>query len=734
MSDIEMFNDSTNISQIKTYFTTNKKNKKTTRFSFPDSNDKTITMFNNMDMSILNDENPTEITNKIICEKCYNIPQIIFDEEGSTILIICNICNINKYFSKVEFLDLYENNKICKNIICSICSKKIFNNNELKGKFCKECKKVVCFDCENNIFSVCKIQKHTLFPLSTISSICQKHNKKYTHYDIESKMNLCGECLSETKYLLQKENIKTINNNYNNDLFNIDSNMYTNFEIQKNKLDSLYNKFNDLIDKFKILINEFYEKEKQNILIQYHLFEESLCNGNACYNSINNRPNVGKNNIKYDIFPSDCTSFKEKFNIMVNYIFLRKIKSEVNILSKKSVSKYQDFQNIQSMLVPSIDQENKDKIYISDLNTIKIYNNTIFKELNLGISKYTSYKTNQIVKFKKIYHISEFNLKLYNSSFYKNTNSCLLLCEENGVMICVLNAQLSKIDFYLFLNYDKCIKSEQLSNGNILCLNVDGKLLIYEKNIIDEYLNDLFKNYYDYMDPINISSQKNSKDNNIRNYLNDIDDICDEDDFNDIYPYPPNCIDISNKIFHLNFLECNIDNNNKNILLTYGKRIFLRGGYSEESIFYTDITNINNINEYKSLITTESIKKYLLVHLEDNIVGFNFKKQGENYIRIINAQTMETLRNCRIYGEILDFNLNNNNNIIICYYFQKFSRENSLKSKEYYFIEEYDAINCKTICQRNLFESDEVKKYNIILLIKDDITYVWESKNLLIFK
>ena len=132
MSDIEMFNDSTNISQIKTYFTTNKKNKKTTRFSFPDSNDKTITMFNNMDMSILNDENPTEITNKIICEKCYNIPQIIFDEEGSNILIICNICNINKYFSKVEFLDLYENNKICKNIICSICSKKIFNNNELK--------------------------------------------------------------------------------------------------------------------------------------------------------------------------------------------------------------------------------------------------------------------------------------------------------------------------------------------------------------------------------------------------------------------------------------------------------------------------------------------------------------------------------------------------------------------------------------------------------------------------
>ena len=69
MSGIEMLNDSTNISQIKTYFTTNKKNKKTTRFSFPDSNDKTITMFNNMDMSILNDENPTEITNKIIYYK-----------------------------------------------------------------------------------------------------------------------------------------------------------------------------------------------------------------------------------------------------------------------------------------------------------------------------------------------------------------------------------------------------------------------------------------------------------------------------------------------------------------------------------------------------------------------------------------------------------------------------------------------------------------------------------------
>ena len=135
MSDIDMdSNDSEYSSKKNTSFTTNKKTKSfNPSYNLNQIINKTVTKFNNIDMSIIEEDTST-IINKIICPKCFRCPEILVDEYESIVILICDKCKINKTFKNDEFIKIYENNLICKKIICSNCNNNVYYNDKLLAK------------------------------------------------------------------------------------------------------------------------------------------------------------------------------------------------------------------------------------------------------------------------------------------------------------------------------------------------------------------------------------------------------------------------------------------------------------------------------------------------------------------------------------------------------------------------------------------------------------------------
>jgi len=133
------------------------------------------------------------------CKKCYNLPQLILNEE--------NKINIKYQCNHVEDKDILnpENIKNYKSKCCEcdndIC---IFYKNYL----CSNCKCLLCSKCLQNHFNKCL----TLFfiPSSDIGFICTDHNKKYEYFCTMCNINLCQKCKVEhehyTKYSLKPLN------------------------------------------------------------------------------------------------------------------------------------------------------------------------------------------------------------------------------------------------------------------------------------------------------------------------------------------------------------------------------------------------------------------------------------------------------------------------------------------------------------------------------------------------
>ena len=706
-NDLSDYN-SINTSEKKTAFTTNKKNHAfNSLLNLEENDNRTVSIFNNNinDDIVMKEESEQEIKkmNKIFCPKCFCHPEIILDENESAIMINCNNCQITKVYTNTEFKNIYDNDINLKNILCSFCGNNIYSKEYISGNICGKCKKVICNNCQNNIFITCKAKKHQLYSLSEISSFCQKHNMEYIYYDKCSKENLCQLCLAENNEFLLKENIEKI---YNKDKFmELYSSACTYIKIQNEKLDTLYKTFLELIEKFKNILNQFYEQEKLNLLIKNYIIEESKNIDNICYNIIHNMENILTNQTKYDLFEdNNKLDFKKKFLIMIEYIFSGKIKNGDDNLSNKYLTTFSDI---------------------------------IFHEMNSGISEYKNNKTNKMVKFKKIDYISEFDLKKYNSTCFKNVNSCLLLSEENGVIICVLNPKLTKIENSLLLNNDNCIKSIQLSNGDILCLNKDNKLFIYKQVNINEFLTDLFKTYAEIIDPINITISKRKKNHRLTLYNNSnsyFPDIFNVDEFEN----NPNCVNIFSNIITFNFIEKIVDNNFI-ALLIYGKSIFSRGGYSNQSfIFYSNIANINyNNNKTEKIASSEDLEIYIFADFSNNNVGYNYMEKGQVFIGIINVINKEKILCINIEGNILDFGLNFNNNLIVCFRNFEQSIKYGLMEVFKYYIEEIDIKNNNCISLRNTFVSKTIKNNVILSINKENNTIFYvcpENSTLFLFK
>ena len=133
------------------------------------------------------------------CKKCYNLPQLILNEENKiTIKYQCNHVE-DKDILNPENIKNYKSKCCeCDNDIC------IFYKNYL----CSNCKYLLCSKCLQNHFNKCL----TLFfiPSSDIGFICTDHNKKYEYFCTICNMNLCQKCKVEhehyTKYSLKPLN------------------------------------------------------------------------------------------------------------------------------------------------------------------------------------------------------------------------------------------------------------------------------------------------------------------------------------------------------------------------------------------------------------------------------------------------------------------------------------------------------------------------------------------------
>lgn len=315
---------------------------------------------------------------------------------------------------------------------------------------------------------------------------------------------------------------------------------------------------------------------------------------------------------------------------------------------------------------------------------------------------------------------------MYNSTKYKDEKQCFLLCEQGGVMICVLNESLNKIDYYLYLNEYDCIKSTQLNNGDILCLTNEYQLLIYKQNILEKFLKDLFKTFDDYMNQIYLSTNKYKPHFN-DNYNNE--DIIYIDDSNnnsnsEINEFP-NYDKIFGNITIFNFIE-KINNKGEIILILYGNNKEKFSGYKNKYyLYYSNITNNSNAEE---IIYYEKSKNYLLIHYNNVEIGYNYIKKGKNGIGIFNIINKQIIICCEIDDNILDFKWNSNNHLILCFN----QNEKTLDDhKIRYFIQEIDMQKKTIIGCRNLFNSEEAFYNNIILLIdeeNDNIFYVFPDK------
>jgi hypothetical protein len=187
------------------------------------------------------------------------------------------------------------------------------------------------------------------------------------------------------------------------------------------------------------------------------------------------------------------------------------------------------------------------------------------------------------------------------------------------------------------------IKSVQLSNGDILCLTEENKLIYYEKQIIENFLSKLFMNYYEYSEPIN---QK-------ENESLDIVDITD-------YKYPDGKYIFSNYEID-NFIE---KVTNDIYIIIYGKK----NSYDNISdIFYTDINSIkNNSKSMMDFCSSENLDIYLLVDYNINSIAFNFIKNGSHGIGVINLITKGLNVLCYREECIFNFSFDINNNLFIC--------------------------------------------------------------------
>ena len=248
------------------------------------------------------EENKSKI---ITCEKCFNIPKIIFITR-SKVQIQCPKCQFSKtediqYFDKFFSSNLHNLEELPK---CSYNK-----NHESKAlKYCFKCTKYLCEKCLENHNISFQNKFHILLDQKLENQYyCNKEgHSEYIHdrYCTKCQSYLCPHCQCEHN----KEDIYYFDENNNKNKINeIIETINAIKEIIKNEEEKLNKVLEELNNKINILKNMFAEYQKRNLNL-ISIYELLIDN----YKQINSMRNYNINNniiINADFDLSNSDSF-----------------------------------------------------------------------------------------------------------------------------------------------------------------------------------------------------------------------------------------------------------------------------------------------------------------------------------------------------------------------------------------------------------------------------------------
>ena len=334
----------------------------------------------------------------------------------------------NIYFKTFERFYLKEAN-IDK---CKICNSFLENNVKYE---CKICQEQFCSSC----FILHPHFKENINNILILTTKCKIHNSIYMHFCLYCKKYLCNYCVKEFNHV-HKHHVKK-------KLYDLMPSK-NNLERFKNRL----KKYDDLIKNIETWFNELNQKIirlKRNIIDEKELFQKLIFNFNQSfinYSYFSNFIYLNKytndfNNIYLDNFMK-CSSFKEKGNILFEYLNLKDIQ----------------LQNISEMKVYT-------NIYLKQLNFLNIDNITTitdnyffknsFDDKEIVVLKYNE-KENTLNELEETKDI--FIYKIYNITVFDNLNKTFSIyaCLSGNKKIIIFNFDLNSEN--LIKSNDKIIK------------------------------------------------------------------------------------------------------------------------------------------------------------------------------------------------------------------------------------------------------------------------------------
>ena len=354
------------------------------------------------------------------CPECSEILKFIINLDNFTVSVFCKN-NHNKYNIDYEAFKLnYIRNSQHYNLYCYQCNNLITNI----SKICKKCNKLLCYKCINEHT---KIIGHNLnIDFIQQYKLCQIHEKKYSFYCEDCKINICEECKSSSH-----------DNHYIKSFIDLIK-IIENHELNKKEIKSFIQKLNHILLSLQIYKNEKY-------------------NG---YQKLENFFNFIKDIYDKLIFYFNDNYF-DYFNYE-NYNYLLNLTKDEIILD---ISKYKDY------ILHNGDNE-KDKNNIKKIKHKNKNKKEIYKIKNFKALKYLKDNLFYIYDYDNLIKIYEF--KNFSFSF----NSILLSCNLNAYNI--KNIIPGKFSDIILINFD--------SKKNIKILEYDilNKSIKLSKNEIKD--------------------------------------------------------------------------------------------------------------------------------------------------------------------------------------------------------------------------------------------------------
>ena len=212
-------------------------------------------------------ENEFEFENNSLrCKYCFKSPSFLIESENEKIIILKYKCGHTQTVELDKLKQIME-----YKLKCNDCKKIILNCN--KYSVCSKCKNIVCTYCIKKHFENCG----TIFfiDIGEIDTKCVEHNEKYEYYCSLCDMNLCKYCMKEHFHVIKNEKDIGLNSEDIKEFIHMIKSNEKNNEIIVSAIENLI-KENNYKNNFQFI---YFVKKilGNNIQVESKLFDELFC-------------------------------------------------------------------------------------------------------------------------------------------------------------------------------------------------------------------------------------------------------------------------------------------------------------------------------------------------------------------------------------------------------------------------------------------------------------------------